>query len=153
MARKELTLLLNTLLMEIEDGKKGFALAAEECEAPELKPILMECSHDCARALHDLQQAVQSFSEPATQHGSAAGAIRHGWTRLKSNVAADPTLAALDDVEREYGRIESAFDAALEADLPQAVRSVVERERGRVRHSPTRLAEVRARYQQEHAAS
>src|ERR1700756_2471636 len=143
MARKELILLLNTLLMEIEDGKKGFALAAEECEAPELKPILMECSHDCARALHALQRAVGPFSEPAAQHGSTAGAIRHGWTRLKSNVAADPTLAALDDVEREYGRIESAFDAALEADLPQAVRSVVEREHGRVRHSPERLAEGR----------
>jgi uncharacterized protein (TIGR02284 family) len=152
MARKELTLLLNTLLMEIEDGKKGFALAAEECEAPELKPILMECSHDCTRSLHDLQQAVQSFSEPATQHGSVAGAVRHGWTRVKSNVAADSTLAALDDVEREYARIETAFEAALEADLPQAVRSVVERERDRMRRNPERLAEVRSRYQQEHAA-
>lgn len=146
MARKELALVLNALLMEIEDGKKGFALAAEECRVDELKPILMECSHDCARALHDLEKTVQSLSEPAVQRGSAAGAVRHGWTLLKSSLVSDPTLAALDDVEREYARIESAFEQALDADLPQAIRGVVEKERERVRRSPERLAQVRARY-------
>jgi uncharacterized protein (TIGR02284 family) len=145
MSGKEPAQALNALLMELEDGRKGYALAAEE-SPPALKPLLSECAHDCTRAMHDLQKSVQTMGEVSVEHGSATGTLRHGWSRLKAAVSPDSGHGALQQVEEEYARIESAFREALAADLTQPERSVVVKELARVRHIPGRLAQVRRLY-------
>lgn len=145
MSEKEPAQALNALLMELEDGRRGYALAAEECP-PELKPLLAECAHDCTRAMHDLQKTVHTMGESSVKRGSIAGAMQHGWARLKTAVAADSGCTAFQQVEEEYARIESAFNTALAADLTQPERSLVVKELARVRHIPARLAQARRRY-------
>lgn len=145
MSEKEPAQALNALLMELEDGRKGYALAAEE-SPPELKPLLAECAHDCIRAMHDLQKTVQTMSEASVEHGSVGGAVQQGWTRLKAAVSPDSGRTAFEQVEEEYARIESAFKAALAADLTAPERSVVVKELARVRHIPGRMAQARRLY-------
>jgi uncharacterized protein (TIGR02284 family) len=146
-ARQDLARLLNALLRELEDGKKGFTHAAEDSEAPLLKPLLLECADDCTRALNALQQSVHSLGEESAKHGSAVGTVRHGWTKLKSAVIADSTLAVLDDVEREHERIEAAFDAVLQVDdLPPSIRTVVQQEGSLVERNLGRLEQARRQY-------
>ncbi|HZR37523.1 MAG TPA: PA2169 family four-helix-bundle protein [Nevskia sp.] len=143
MARKELARVLNDLLMELEDGRKACLFAAERCAAPELHPALVESAHDCTRALHDLQRAVHAFGEAAVTHGQPAGTLRQGWTRLRAAVGSGGA-AALEQVGRQYARIDDAFAAALAAELPDPERAVVLRERDRLRGVAARLAGLRA---------
>lgn len=145
MARKELARVLNNLLMKLEDGRKACMFAAEQCQAPELKPVLVECAHDCTRALHDLQKAVHTFGEASVEHGSVYAGLRQGWTRLRAALGTRRTGSGLGHVERQYARIDAAFAAALAADLPPPERAVVERERGRVRSIASRLAGLQRR--------
>jgi uncharacterized protein (TIGR02284 family) len=144
-ASGELASRLRALLLEVEDGKRGFALAAQECELPELKPLLQECADECTRALHELQGSAQTVSQGHVQGGSPAGAVRQGWTRL-SAAFKDSTLAALDEAEREQERIEQALAALLEAEPPPAIRKVVLEECRRLGGNGERLARARRRY-------
>jgi uncharacterized protein (TIGR02284 family) len=144
--RNDLTHLLNTLLKYVEDGKKGFRQAADNSNSPQVKPMLQECADDCTRALHALQQCVQSLGERAVGRGSARSAVGRGWARLKSAVSPVPVLAALDEVEHEQGEMEAAFAAVLAAQLPPAIRSVVQRESILVVRNRNRLRSARWRY-------
>jgi uncharacterized protein (TIGR02284 family) len=146
MAANELAARMNALLVEIEDGRKGFAVAAEECELPELKPLLQECADDCTRSLHDLQGSAKTVHQGQVQHASAGAALREGWTRLRSLAPGDQTLAILGEVEREHGRIEEAFAAVLAVEPPPAIRKVLEKESARIGRNRNRLEEVRRRY-------
>lgn len=145
MARKEIARVLNELLMELEDGRKACLLAAERCAAPELKPAFVECAHDCTRALHDLQRAVQAFGEASVTHGNPAGKLRQGWASLRAAIDSGGATAAMEHVERQYARIDQAFAAALAADLPAPERAVVLRERERLQGVAARLADLRQR--------
>jgi hypothetical protein len=60
MTRKELARVLNALLMEIEDGKNGFALAARVCAVPRLNPLSVECVDHRARSAR-LRRRAQSW--------------------------------------------------------------------------------------------
>ena len=148
MPKDEIVRRLNALLRELEDGRTGFAQAAEECAAPELKTLMKECGEDCARAVNPLQKAVQSYGESAVQSGSVAGAARKGWIKLKSSMTPDSTLTAIGETEQEHQRLEQAFQAVLDDDeLPMAIRSVVEQERAVVDRNLERIATARQHYE------
>ena len=135
---------LNRLLREIEDGKLGFAQLAAECDEPQLKNLFEECWNDCARALNTLQKSVQSMGESAVQEGSVAGTVRQGWIKLKSVVVPDQVLVAIEEAEREHGRIADAFHDVLgEEDLPPTIRSTVEHESALIRRNLERLEQAR----------
>jgi uncharacterized protein (TIGR02284 family) len=149
MAKDDIVRNLNILLRELEDGKTGFSEASQECESPELATLLKECAEDCARAVHPLQQAVQSYGESAVRSGSAAGSVRKGWIKLKASVVADSTLTAINEAEHEHQRLEDAFNAVLDdAELPPAIRTVVAQEQAVVKRNLGRLGSARRHYEE-----
>ena len=145
MSDDDLAKRMNALLKEIEDGREVFDQAAADCAEPRLKEELSECADDCTRALNGLQKNAQSLGLGPTRHGSAGGALRQGLKKLHTAVTGSETPAMLDEALREAGRMESAFAAVLDADLPAAVRAVVEEERERVLRHPRRLSGAQPR--------
>jgi uncharacterized protein (TIGR02284 family) len=142
-ASNDLASRLNALLIEVEDGGKGFATAAQECDALELKSLLQECADDCVRALHELQGSARTVNGSDIQHASVGAAVRQGWAKLKSVAISDPVLALLDEAEHGQQRIEDAFAAVLEAEPPPAIREVVRKQSRRIGGNRARLEQIR----------
>lgn len=147
MPQKETVQLLNALLEALEDAKLNFAEAASKFESERLGAVLQEYSDDCARALNALQKSVQSLGETAVVGASVGGAVRKGWLKLKTALAADAEAAAVEEAEHEHARLQAAFDKVLEFEPLQQVREVVERERQMVDRGAARLAQVHGGHQ------
>ena len=118
---------LNGLIQTSEDGKMGFTEASKEATKPELKTMFQRRSADCASAVIELQQVVQSLGGTPKDSGTVAGAAHRGWTKVKATVG-DANIGTLEEVERAEDKAKAAYIKALTADLPQEVRSLVQRQ-------------------------
>lgn len=132
MSRTDTVQHLNALLTALEDARLNFAEAAARIESKQLGAMLGEYADDCTRALHDLQKLVQSLGEPAAVGASAGGALRKGWTRLKSALAGSAERTALEQASDEHARVEAAFEQLMNDELSPEIRETVQRERQQV---------------------
>ena len=125
---------LNDLVQTSEDGEKGFAEAAKDATAPELKNIFHRRALDCATAAIELQALVKTFGAMPKDSGTIAGAAHRGWTKLKATIG-DANISTLEDVESAEDKAKAIYTRALDANLPPEVRSVVQRQQeGAVRN-------------------
>jgi uncharacterized protein (TIGR02284 family) len=134
---------LKALLEALENAKLNFAEAASQTAAGPLAKLLREYSDDCARALNAVQKSLQSLGETAAVGASAAGVVRQGWIKLKSALAADAELAAVEQAEHEHARVREAFDQVLQARPIEAVLKVIEEERQLLERGEERLQQLR----------
>ncbi len=118
---------LNDLIQTSEDGKKGFADAAEVATNPELKTMFQGRSADCDTAVTELQQLVQSLGGTPADSGTVVGAANRGWAKMKTSVG-DPNLGMLEEIERAEDRAKAAYINALNVKLPQLIEKVVQRQ-------------------------
>ena len=127
MHNEETIKVLNGLIQTSEDGKMGFAEASKEATKPELQTIFHQRSADCASAVIELQQLVQSLGGTPKDSGTVAGAAHRGWTKVKATVG-DANIGTLEEVERAEDKAKATYIKALTAELPQEVRSLVQRQ-------------------------
>jgi len=118
---------LNDLIQTSEDGKMGFAEASKEATKPELKTMFHQRSTDCASAVIELQQLVESLGGTPKESGTVAGAAHRGWTKVKATVG-DANIGTLEEVERAEDKAKATYIKALSAKLPPQVRTVVQRQ-------------------------
>ena len=118
---------LNHLVQTAEDGKKGFAEAAEEATTPELKTVFHQRSLDCSTAVTELQALVKTLGGTPKDSGTIAGAAHRGWTKVKATVG-DANVGTLEEVESAEDKAKAAYTKALAATLPPQVRTVVQRQ-------------------------
>jgi uncharacterized protein (TIGR02284 family) len=118
---------LNGLVQISEDGKKGFAEAAQETKTPELKTMFQQRSQDCAAAVTELQAPVKSLGGEPKDSGTFAGAAHRGWTKVKATIG-DANISTLEEVESAEDTAKAAYAKALTAALPEPVRVVVQRQ-------------------------
>lgn len=118
---------LNELIQTSEDGKKGFADAAETATKPELKTMFRGRSADCGTAVIELQALVQSIGGTPKDSGTVAGAANRGWAKVKTAVS-DPNIGMLEEIERAEDKAKATYMKALDTKLPQQVRMVVQRQ-------------------------
>jgi uncharacterized protein (TIGR02284 family) len=120
--------ILNNLIATTEDGKKGFAEAANDATNPELKEIFQRRSAECKDAAIELQSIVLSIGGTPEKAGTITGAAHRRWIKVKSAVSESNT-AVLEEVERGEDHAKAAYSKALKADLPSPIRTVIERQR------------------------
>jgi uncharacterized protein (TIGR02284 family) len=119
--------LLNGLIRTSEDGKKGFAEAAGEVTAPELKTMFHQRSVDCAEAVIELQALVGSLGGKPKDSGTITGAAHRGWTKVKAAIG-DANVDTLEEVESAEDKAKAVYARALKGELPEQVRTVVQRQ-------------------------
>ena len=128
MSADDVVLELNRLIGVAQDGRKGFAEAAEYAADAELKSLFLLCSAECAGAVQELQVAVQTLGREPAGQGSIAGAAHRGWVALKTRLE-DSNVAVLEEVERGEEHAEIAYAQALDhLRLPPEVKGLVERQ-------------------------
>ena len=138
--------ILNDLIETSKDGEKGFRTSAEDTRNGELKSVFVARAQDCAKAAADLQQLVTRLGGNPESGGSVAGAVHRGWVNLKSSVSARSDLAILEECERGEDVAKARYRKALEADLPDDIRGIVQRQYDGAVRNHDQVRDLRDRY-------
>lgn len=133
---------LNELIQTSEDGLKGFAEAAEKATDPSLKTELSKRAAGCKSAASELQGLVRTLGGTPETGGTIEGAVHRGWVAVKSAFG-NSDIAVLEEVERGEDHAKAVYKKALKADLPMAVRPVVDAQYQHVLRNHDRIRDLR----------
>jgi uncharacterized protein (TIGR02284 family) len=138
--------ILNDLVETSKDGEDGFRAAAEDTVSAELRALFLRRAENCRSSVVDLQQLItQLGGEPETS-GSIAGAMHRGWVHLKASVSGRPDLAILEECERGEDLAKYRYSEALDRELPDTVRMVVQRQYDGAVQNHDQIRALRDRY-------
>lgn len=119
---------LNDLIETSRDGEKGFARAAQDSQDPRLTTLFIEGEQSCRTAVGELEDQVRMLGGDPEQGGSMKAAIHRGWVSLKSAATSRDSKAILEECERGEDYAKAKYADAVKQDLPEGVRTVVERQ-------------------------
>lgn len=143
MDNKDVVSTLNDLIEISKDGEEGFRTCAEDAENPRLKAFFAERSQDCRTGAGELQSLVRSLGEdPDTKSGLGA-TLHRRWIDIKTAIAANDDLAVLNECERGEDVALGSYRKALQKDLPQSVKTVLERQLQGVQRNHDQVKQLR----------
>jgi uncharacterized protein (TIGR02284 family) len=118
-----------THLAEISrDGAKGFADAASAVQSDNLKATLQNASRRCETGARELDSAISRLGGQTDASGTVACAIHRTWTNFKAALTGGDDKAILVECERGEDAAKSAYQKALQSDLPVDVQTLVQRQ-------------------------
>lgn len=136
---------LNNLIKTSIDGEQGFSISAENVSDPELKATLSERAHRCAEGARELQEQVRRLGGDPSMGGSASGAMHRAWTNVKAAITGKDDKAIMEEVERGEDVAVESYQKALNTDLPEDIRAIVERQYQGVRENHDQMRQIRDR--------
>ena len=119
---------LNDLIECSKDGEYGFRTCAERATSSELKQLFTNRAASCASAAGELQGLVRQHGGKAEASGSVVGTLHRGWVSVRDAVAGTSDQSVLDECERGEDAALARYRKASKADLPAAVKAVVEKQ-------------------------
>jgi uncharacterized protein (TIGR02284 family) len=126
MDKNEVISTLNDLIQTCKDGVEGFRTCAEDIKDPELKSYFNDRADRCTRAAEELQDLVIAYGgDPATS-SHLTGTLHRRWVDVRSAITGKSNQDVLDECERGEDVAKQHYEAALEKELPEEVRLVVE---------------------------
>ena len=140
------TSVLNDLVETSKDGEQGFRSAAEDTKNPELRTVFLTRAEDCTKAVADLRQVILRIGGEPQERGSIAGAVHRGWVNLKAAAAGRTDLAILEECERGEDVAKARYRKSLEAQLPDDIRTIVQKQYDGVQRNHDQVRDLRDRY-------
>lgn len=140
---EEVVSTLNDLIQTCRDAEEGFSTAAEGVKDEDLRELLLEYSRQRAGFAGDLQAEVRRLGGEPETGGSVAGAIHRGWLGIRAAITGADEDTVISECERGDDASLANYRAALNADMPAGVRSLVERQFAVVRDTRDRLHALR----------
>lgn len=120
------------LVETLKDGERGFASAAEKVRDSEhaaWASILQRLSEQRAEFCREIVALGHEYGDDVDKSGTAAAALHRGWISLKDALTGDDPEAVLKAAITGEDHAVSEYDKALEQDLSDGFRSVVQRQR------------------------
>jgi len=143
MDKSEVITTLNELAEISRDGEKGFLVAAEDVENPNLKDLFRTAAARCAEGAKELESKIVSLGGEPSSGGSMTGAVHRTWTNLKAALASRSEKAVLEEVERGEDAAKDAYQQAIAQPLPAEVKSMIERQYQGVKENHDRVRNLR----------
>ena len=137
---------LNDLIEALKDGEKGLALAAKDTRKPELTRAFSDGETANRAAAAELQDQVQLLGGTAEQGRSMGAAVRRSWASVRAMVSPRDDATIMEECERCQSHVRGRYADALELELPEPIRSVVERRHQAIVDSHYRLLDLRNRF-------
>ncbi len=118
------------LMKTLEDGKEGFEKAATllESEAPQASMDFQRFAQQRATFYSELQELASDYGDELSESGTLAAALHRGWMGLKDAVTGSSLKSVLDAAEQGEEHAVEEYEKALEQDLSEGLRSVVDRQ-------------------------
>ncbi|GAC1516309.1 MAG: PA2169 family four-helix-bundle protein [Gemmatimonadaceae bacterium] len=119
---------LNGLIETCEDGAKGFRTAAEGVKSSDAKALFQGRVALIEQAAGTLRAEVRRLGGDPENRGTLAGAIHRGWIDLKAAITGKDDAAIIAECERGEDVAVKNYEAAMKADLPPEIRTMVDRQ-------------------------
>lgn len=126
--QQEAVSVLNSLIETCEDGRAGYRQAAEHSNEPQLSSTFSRLAQQRTEYAEELRQEVRTMGGEPAEEGTVAGKLYRGWMNIKENITGNDPHAIIADCEKGEDQALENYRDALEHELPQNVRSVVERQ-------------------------
>jgi uncharacterized protein (TIGR02284 family) len=110
---------------------------------------MREMSQQRLRMANELRALAAAEGDPIVDegNGTVAGAMHRSWLALKDALTGDDPHAVLAAAEQGEDHAVSEYRSALEEDLPESVRSVLQRQAGEVKTAHDRVRSLRDAHQ------
>lgn len=119
------------LIETLEDGKKGFANAAErlaDTDRADLGPAFTALSEQRATFSAELETMAAAYGDDIDEDGSVLAAAHRSWLAVKDTLSGSDPDGVLDAAEQGEDHAVAQYKKALEADISAGLRTVVERQ-------------------------
>lgn len=131
---------INHLIETARDGEEAFKTAAKAAKDSSLQEMFTNYAQQRARFVEELQLQVRRLGGDPGTRGSIAGALHRGWMNIKGMVAGSTDDGLIREAERGEDVAVSAYQDALEKDLPVDVQAIVERQYLQVKEAHDRVS-------------
>jgi uncharacterized protein (TIGR02284 family) len=150
MNNSEVISTLNGLIQTCIDGEEGFRTCAEDIRDSQLKTFFADRAQSCRTAATQLQDLVVSLGGRAESSGSLAGTLHRRWVDIKSAITGKDDEAILNECERGEDVAVRSYRDALEKDLPEHVRIIIERQYQGVLKNHAQVKQLRDQFHAHH---
>lgn len=119
------------LIETLEDGRKGFADAAEklaEGDGADLAPRFQEFSEQRASMSAELEVLAAKYGDDIDDDGSVTAALHRGWMSLKDAVTGSSPTGVLGVAEQGEDHAVKEYEKALDKDISAELAEVVRRQ-------------------------
>ncbi len=120
------------LIETLEDGKEGFARAAEklaDSDRPDLSAKMRAYSEQRAAFSAELEKMAAAYGDDIDEGGSLGGAVHRGWMAVKDAISGSDPEGVLDAAEQGEDHAVSEYRDALENDdISPSLRIVIQRQ-------------------------
>ena len=124
------------LIKTLEDGREGFAKAAERLQhdsAPDVSRKFQEFSARRGAMADELRRSASLSDYRVPEGGTVGGAVHRGWIAVKDALTGDNPSAVISAAEQGEDHAKSKFHDALEDhSLSPEVRAIVQRQAAEV---------------------
>lgn len=112
----------------VKDGQLGYKKAADETKDIQLKQFCIDRSQERASFLSELNTLITRYGGSPENDSTIKGKIYRQWMDVKATLTGNDEEAIINSCLYGEEWAQKAFHDALENDLPQDVRMVVERQ-------------------------
>ena len=119
------------LVETLEDGKNGFAKAAERLEGdnnPDLASSFRQYSEQRAQFSDELTELAKDYGDDVEDSGTFKASVHRAWLSVKDALSGADPSGVLDVAEQGEDHAVKQYEKALEADISPALRAVVARQ-------------------------
>jgi uncharacterized protein (TIGR02284 family) len=141
----EIISILNDLIETSKDGETGFSLAIRDTSDSELTSVFTEAERSCRDAVTELRRQVRTLGG-SEEEGGAKDAAQRGWMSSKEAPPGRDAASILEECEQGEDYAMARYRDALTHELPEALRSLVQRQYQGVIANHDRVLELRDRY-------
>ncbi len=119
------------LVETLRDGQEGFAKAAEklvDSDTPEIAATFQRFSQQRSQFASELEEMGKAYGDDVEESSSVTGAVHRGWISVKDALTGSSPDAVLKAAQTGEDHAVSEYQKALDADLSDGLRTVVDRQ-------------------------
>jgi uncharacterized protein (TIGR02284 family) len=119
---------LNELIQTSKDGENGFRAAAEGVEDSNLRHLFESYMQQRAEFAAELQLEVRRLAQDPVDSGHASAALHRSWVDIKAGLSGRDEASVIAECERGEDAAVRVYQKALDSELPDDLRIIVQRQ-------------------------
>lgn len=127
---------LNDLLEKNYDSEKGYKLAEEKVNDPQMKRIFEIRSQNRYDFGHELKTEIRKYGESPDKGTSVKGDLHRSWMNIKSSLSSNKEEAILEEAIRGEKAAVADYDSVIaEQDIPSSTKELLTKQRDYIKNA------------------